>query len=97
MITRNRWTWGSRGRAVLATVMVLGCGGGSSSPPHNMSPGFHVEEATIADIQTAIQNKQITCVDLVKTYLARITAYNGPCTRLVSADGAPITPATGYV
>ena len=62
-----------------------------------MSPGFHVEEATIADVQAAIQKKEITCVDLVKTYLARIAAYNGPCTRLVTADGAPISPATGYV
>jgi amidase len=39
---------------------------------------FKVEEATIADIQTAIQNKQLSAVELVSLYLARIKAYNGP-------------------
>jgi amidase len=97
MIATNLWASRNVGSAVLAAVVLLGCNGGSSSPPHNMSPGFHVEEATIGDIQAAIQKKEITCVDLVKTYRARITAYNGPCTRLVTADGAPISPAAGYV
>ena len=41
--------------------------------------GFHLHEATIADIQQAIQTRQITTVDLVKLYLARIKAYNGTC------------------
>jgi Asp-tRNA(Asn)/Glu-tRNA(Gln) amidotransferase A subunit family amidase len=58
---------------------------------------FHLEEATIGDIHAAIQNKQITCKGVVNVYLARVAAYNGPCTRLVTADGAPIQPATGYV
>jgi amidase len=39
---------------------------------------FQLEEATIADIQSAIMKKQITAVELVKLYLARIKAYNGP-------------------
>jgi len=39
---------------------------------------FHLEEATIADIQAAILSKQITATELVKLYLARIKAYNGP-------------------
>ena len=38
---------------------------------------FHVEEATIADIQQAILAKQVTATDVVKLYLARIKAYNG--------------------
>jgi Asp-tRNA(Asn)/Glu-tRNA(Gln) amidotransferase A subunit family amidase len=58
---------------------------------------FHVEEATIADIHRAIQERQITCHDLVKAYVARAAAYDGPCTRLVTADGAPVPPSTGYV
>jgi len=40
---------------------------------------FHIEEATIADIQAAILAKQITTVDLVHLYLALIKAYNGTC------------------
>jgi len=38
---------------------------------------FHLEEATIADIQKAILAKQITTTQLLKLYLARIKAYNG--------------------
>ena len=77
----------------------VGCGSsGNAPPPTHLQPGpFHLEEATISSIQGAIQSKQITCQGLVKAYLARVAAYNGPCTRLVTADGAPIPPATGYV
>src|SRR5712675_3151541 len=39
---------------------------------------FQVEEATIAGIQQAILAKQLTATELVKLYLARIKAYNGP-------------------
>jgi amidase len=41
-------------------------------------PTFHVEETTIADIQAAILAKKLTSTELVKIYLARIKAYNGP-------------------
>ena len=41
--------------------------------------GFHVEEATIGDIQRAIETKHITAVELVHLYLDRIKAYNGTC------------------
>jgi amidase len=39
---------------------------------------FQVEEATIAGIQQAILAKQLTATELVKLYLARIKAFNGP-------------------
>jgi Asp-tRNA(Asn)/Glu-tRNA(Gln) amidotransferase A subunit family amidase len=39
---------------------------------------FQVEEATIADIQQAILAKKLTSTELVKLYLARVKAYNGP-------------------
>jgi amidase len=42
-------------------------------------PKFHLEEATIADIQNAIRTRQITTVSLVEMYLKRIKAYNGTC------------------
>src|SRR5262252_6220857 len=40
---------------------------------------FHVEEATIAQIQQAIRSHQITTVALVEQYLQRIKTYNGRC------------------
>ena len=39
---------------------------------------FQIEEATIADIQAAIMAKEVTATEVVKLYLARIKAYNGP-------------------
>jgi hypothetical protein len=53
---------------------------------------FHVEEATIADIQSAILRKQITAVELVNLYLARIKAYNGPGVEEPEGILGPIKP-----
>jgi amidase len=39
---------------------------------------FTIEEATIDGIQQAILAKQTTSTEVVKLYLARIKAYNGP-------------------
>jgi amidase len=58
---------------------------------------FHVEEASITDIQNAIKSGQTTCEDVVKAYLARAKAYNGACTALLTKDGAPIPPSTGMM
>src|SRR5258708_1948874 len=44
-----------------------------AAPP----PPFRLQEATIAQIQGAIVARQITSVQLVNLYLARIKAYNG--------------------
>lgn len=46
-----------------------------SSPPIGQ-PLFNLEEATIADIHTALKNKQLTCAQLTRTYLTRIKQYN---------------------
>ena len=40
---------------------------------------FHLLEARISDIQSAIESKTLTSTELVKLYLARIKAYNGTC------------------
>ena len=42
-------------------------------------PKFHIEEATIDSIQSAILKGELTSTDVVKRYLARIKAYDGPC------------------
>jgi Asp-tRNA(Asn)/Glu-tRNA(Gln) amidotransferase A subunit family amidase len=59
--------------------------------------GFQPEEATIAGVQAAIRDGSTTCSQVVQAYLARARAYNGICTALVTADGAPLKPVKGYV
>jgi amidase len=62
------------------------------------SRSFQLEEASIADIQGAIQKGERTCRQIVEAYLARAKVYNnGLCTALVTADGQPIKPMTGRI
>jgi len=58
---------------------------------------FQVEEASIEDIQTAIQNGQTTCQQVVQAYISRARAYNGICTALVTADGRSVQSRLGAV
>ena len=58
---------------------------------------FQIEEASIASIQSAIKSGQTTCRAVVQAYIDRAKAYNGACTALVTADGAPVPAATGAV
>ena len=53
---------------------------------------FRVEEATIADIQAAIQHKELTTVELVNLYLARVRAYNGPGVEEPEGILGPVKP-----
>src|SRR5678815_1346165 len=59
--------------------------------------GFRIEEAGIADIQNAIRSGQTTCRAVVQSYIERARSYNGVCTALVTADGAPIPATNGIV
>ncbi len=67
--------------AIVAMLMGLAASAStrSASSAAAGQDGFHIEEATIADIQHAIETKQVTTVDVVKLYLGRIKAYNGTC------------------
>ena len=67
------------------------------APSWAASEDFHVEEATIASLHSAIKQGKTTCQQVVQAYLDRARAYNGMCTRLVTKDGAPIPAATGTV
>src|SRR5262252_458611 len=55
---------------------------------------FRIEEATIENIQAAIQRGELTSTQVVQLYLTRIKAYNGTCVE--QPDGVlgagPITP-----
>ena len=59
--------------------------------------GFRLEEATIAELQAAIQAGQTTCVEIVQGYIDRVRAYNGVPSLLVTEDGAPVPVATGTI
>jgi amidase len=60
-------------------------------PTAASGPQFHVEEATIADVQRAIRAREITAEQLVQLYFKRIAAYNGTCVK------GEIDPATGLM
>src|SRR3712207_8765204 len=62
----------------------------------NQQP-FRVEEATLDELHSAIRAGQTTCLAVVQHYLARVRAYNGVASLLVTDDGAPVPPATGAV
>jgi amidase len=58
---------------------------------------FRLEEATIEALHATILSGQTTCVAVVQHYLARVRAYNGIASVLVTQDGAPIPAVTGAV
>jgi Asp-tRNA(Asn)/Glu-tRNA(Gln) amidotransferase A subunit family amidase len=70
-----------------------------TEPAHSpaTSKPFRLEEATIDDLHAAIRNGETTCVEVVKHYIARVRAYNGAATLLVTADGAPVAEALGAI
>ncbi|HEV8396243.1 MAG TPA: amidase [Vicinamibacterales bacterium] len=71
----------------LAMTIVLG----STAAEAQRAPAFNVHEATIADIQRALQNRRMTTVGVVEQYLRRIKAYNGTCVREPQGILGPVT------
>jgi amidase len=58
---------------------------------------FRVEECTIDELHAAIGSGAATCIGVVQHYLARVRAFNGVASRLVTPDGAPVPEATGAI
>jgi amidase len=56
---------------------------------------FRLEEATIDDLHQAIRAGQTNCVAVVRQCLARVCAFNGVASALVTQDGAPVSESTG--
>ncbi|HJY87072.1 MAG TPA: hypothetical protein VKE24_09570, partial [Candidatus Acidoferrales bacterium] len=56
---------------------------------------FRLEEATIDDLHAAIRSGATTVAAVVQHYLARVRAYNGVASMLVTQDGAPVAEAAG--
>jgi amidase len=70
--------------ALIAACATLGAQQQSSTP-------FHLQEASIADIQQAIMAKKITSTRLVELYLMRIKTYNNTCVSQPMGILGPIT------
>ena len=76
-------------------MLVIGAAAGDAQRARS----FDVHEATIADIQRALQSKRITTVAVVDQYLQRIKAYNGRCVNEPQGILGPITtiPRAGQI
>jgi Asp-tRNA(Asn)/Glu-tRNA(Gln) amidotransferase A subunit family amidase len=62
-----------------------------AAAPLTGRPTFEIHEATIADIQRAIQGGRVSTVGVVELYLARIKAYNGTCVNQPQGILGPVT------
>src|SRR5262245_58026004 len=84
---------------VFALTLVLALINATVGSTQQSSGTFHLQEATIAQIQQAIVNRQITTVNLVELYLKRIKAYNGTCVNEPQGIFGPITtiPHAGQI
>jgi amidase len=76
--------------------------GGAVKSSSNERLGGHgswLEEATVAEIQTAILRRHVTATEIVEGYLARIKAYNGTCVNQPEGILGPIStiPRAGQV
>ncbi len=58
---------------------------------------FSLQETSIENIHSGIRAGEVTCKQIVEAYVARAKAYNGVCTKLVTADGAAAPTAAGTV
>src|SRR5437588_9667919 len=58
---------------------------------------FRLEEATIDELHQAIRAGETTVVQCVEHSMARVRAFNGVASLLVTEDGGNITEATGAV
>ena len=58
---------------------------------------FRLEEATIDELHTAIRSGETTVKATVEHYIARVRAFNGVASMLVTENGAPVPEATGAV
>src|SRR4051794_940247 len=68
-----------------------------TDPANAKASPFRVEEATIAELHEAIRAGSTSCVEIVKQYIARVRAYNGVASLLMTDDGAPVPEAVGTV
>src|SRR6476620_11071199 len=83
----NRTDSRERAVGIILTMIMIGATSGDAQRARS----FDVHEATIADIQRALQSKRITTVGVVEQYLQRIKAYNGTCVNQPQGILGPVT------
>src|SRR5580704_129492 len=85
-------------RSVRAVAALIAAGATVSAQPQS-STKFHLQEASIADIQRAILAETITSTSLVELYLKRIKTYNNTCVSEPRGILGPVTtiPHAGQV
>ena len=82
------WTTHARSRTprpmrlLLVAGMLLAAALLLAAPGAVFAQDFEIEEATIAEVHAAFLSGELTCVDLVQGYLARIEAYDQQGPRL---------------
>ncbi|WP_051278654.1 amidase family protein [Solimonas flava] len=64
--------------AAAAGILAFGVSEAVAAPA---TSGFHLQEATIADVQAQILAGRLSSTQLVRLYLQRIKAYNGSCVK----------------
>jgi len=74
-----------------AGVVLMVLVAGAADAQAQRAAAFNVHEATIADIQRALQSKRITTSGVVEQYLRRIKAYNGTCVNQPQGILGPVT------
>jgi len=74
--------------AILTALLVASRGVGAQQTVPSI---FHLQDASISDIQNAIAAHQITSVGLVNLYLNRIKTYNNTCVNQPMGILGPIT------
>ena len=67
------------GGIAIVLLSFAATGGDSVAAPATRK--FHLQEATITEIQSAILSRKVTTEQIVRLYLARIKAYNGTCVK----------------
>ena len=72
----------------LVALMAMSATAGAQQ---RLAAQFHLQEASIADIQRALVAKKITSVGLVELYLKRIKTYNNACVSEPTGILGPIT------
>ena len=75
--------------AAILTALVVASGGVGAQ--QTATAKFHLQDASISDIQRAIVAHQVTSVGLVNLYLKRIQTYNNTCVNQPAGILGPIT------
>ncbi|MCC6989157.1 MAG: hypothetical protein IT181_09180, partial [Acidobacteria bacterium] len=75
-------------------LLVVGCGGPAAPPPAPPAAAdFNVVEASIPDIQAALQSGRITSRQLTEKYLQRIALYEDRLNAIITVNPRALAEA----